>query len=329
MRVVAFLTSRGFAIFLLFTSVVALIVRVKRPEFYSPLFLLIPASLLLSLILCTARRLKRGRRDMRFLGSILFHTGLIVWVITLFASPLVRFSARLFLVKDMDASLEDSESVEVYERPLLGERRPILSFLLKGYEERYEDGVFPVDYVALLSIGYMDGRGYRTVERAVRINQPIEIMGYRFLFESGGWTPLFRLMKGGKVIFNRYVLLSNDTAQEDSFRIEEAGLEIYTRFFPDMFREGSKVGTRSRVVRNPAFGIKIARDENPFVDIYRGVLKKGEKLKVDGMTFEFVDLKPFVVIQMVRDPLYYFVFTGWGMGILGLLLRYGPVGRRR
>ncbi len=324
MRVVAFLSSRAFALFLLSVSVAVLILRVKRPELYSPLFLLIPASLFLSLVVCTARRLRGGRKDVRFLGSILFHGGLMIWVATLFASPLVRFSARLFLVEGMVIGMEDREAVEIYERPFLGGAPPLFSFLLRGYRERYEEGMYPVEYTAMLSVGYMDGDRYRTEEKRIRINEPVDLGGYRFLFESSGWAPLFRLRRDGEVLFERYIFLVSITEEEDSFKIDSAGLEVFTRFFPDLFMEDGKVGTRSRVVRNPAFGIKIAREEAPFVDIYRGVLRPGEVAEVDGMRLEFVDLRPFVVLLMVRDPLYPVVFAGWGLGVVGLLFRYGP-----
>ncbi len=328
MRIIPFLASRGFAVALLILSVLLLILRVKEPDLYSPLFLLVPAFLLLSLTICTLRRLKTRRKDLRFIGSMLFHGGLMIWIITLFLAPFVRFYANLTLLQDVETDLSDKDSVTIVERPVYGEL-PVIWFKLKGYRATYKQGVYPVDYSALLEVSYMGPHGFERRVSEIRINQPLDVMGYRFLFASGGFVPLFRLKdEDGKVLFERYVLLSNDTAQDDSFSIKEAGLEVYTRFFPDVFFRDGRVGTRSRTLKNPAFGIKVAKEEDPFRDVYRGVLRLGEEARIGRFTLEFADLKPFVYLQMVRDPLYPLMILGWTVGAIGLVMRYGPLRRR-
>ena len=131
--------------------------------------------------------------------------------------------------------------------------------------------------------------------------------------------------RDGGVIFNSYINLSNNIKSEDVFYIKEAGLTLYTRFFPDVFREGTKAGSRSPMTRNPAFGIKVVKRNSPFTDAWKGILKKGESARFDNMTLEFADLKPYVVIKVVKDPTYWGIFAGWILIILGLLIRYMPM----
>jgi hypothetical protein len=131
--------------------------------------------------------------------------------------------------------------------------------------------------------------------------------------------------RNGNVIFNKFVPVSNITNQEDAFDIFGAGLTVYTRFFPDMYKEGEKYGTRSRELKNPAFGIKVTTKKDPFRDTWRGVLKKGERTEFNGMTLELADLKPVVTLQIAKDPTYYGIYAGWALIVMGLLVRYSPV----
>lgn len=325
MNLITFLTSRGFAIALLSGSIILLIIRTRNPEFHSPIFLILPALVLLSLILCTLKRAIKSEGGMRFWGSIIFHGGLMIWVTAMFISPMVRFSARLSALEGVSVGLEDRDFVEVFERPIFGETSPYISLRLNRYEAKYKDGIFPVDHSAYMNVNYIKGDEYKNEDVRIRINEPLKINGYQFLLEYGGFTPSFRLKnKDGRVIFERYIILSNDTSLEDSFEIKDKGLRIFTRFFPDMYREGGKVGTRSRIPGNTAFGIRIEDEKRPF-EIYSGVLKEGDKVEVDGMPFEFNDLKPFVSIQVVNDPVYYQIFIGWGVGLIGLVMRYLPL----
>ena len=80
MNFLSFLTSRGFAICLLAVSVGFLIVWNLYAALYSPLFLVAPALLFLSITFCTLKRVfeSYGAEGIRFWGSVTFHIGLLV-----------------------------------------------------------------------------------------------------------------------------------------------------------------------------------------------------------------------------------------------------------
>jgi cytochrome c biogenesis protein ResB len=327
MKLLSFLTSRGFAIFLLCISIGSLILWNINPDLYSPLFLIVPAFLFLSTSFCTLKRVFASdtQRDIRFWGSFVFHIGLLTVIAAAALGPITRFWATVVLPQGVMVNLENEQFAVVHSTPALG-RMPSIALSLDWHETRYAEGRFPVDYAVGLSIGLMDGEGYRQTDETIRVNSPIKKDGYQFMLNSRRFAPLFVLRdREGDVVFNRFVEVSNVTFQEDAFDIPEAGLTVYTRFFPDMYKEGGKYGTRSREPRNPAFGIKVTGKEDPFRDVWRGVLKKGERAEFNGMTLELADLKPVVIIQVAKDPTYYGIYAGWALIVMGLLVRYSPV----
>lgn len=326
MRLFDFLTFRGLAVAMLTVSVALLVIWTRYPDFYSNLFLAVPAIVVLSLIFCTVKRVRLAqRKDLRFWGSIIFHAGMIIGVFIMFLAPLVRFSARITLLEGVQTDFNDREFVQHIDKPFFGATVSGGTMVLRDYKAEYKDGVYPVDYSAHVTLSVLDSDVYKRSDDWIRINGPLDLAGYKFLLETGGYAPLFTLKdSGGNIIFRNHVKLNNITRSEDSFFIKEAGLVVYTRFFPDMHREGNRVGSRSLALNNPAFGLKIARKEDLSKIIYSGVLKVGESASLGDMTIEFSRLKSFSVLYVVKDPLYYWLFAGWGIGLAGLILRYLP-----
>jgi cytochrome c biogenesis protein ResB len=327
MKYLSFINSRGFAIFLLLISLVLLILWNKNPDLYSRLFLVVPALIFLSISFCTLKRVLEGGRGRKtgFWGSVVFHIGLLTVIVATSLGPLTRFYATIILPQGITVNILDEEFVGIHSTPVWGEV-PFISLKLDWQETQYEDGRFPVDHAAGLSIGLMDGDGFRQTDETIRVNNPIRKEGYQFMLESGGLSPMFVLRdREANVHFKQFVNVSNLTGQEDTFEIPEGGLTVYTRFFPDIYKEGDNYGTRSREPKNPAFGIKVTTKKDPFTDIWRGVLKTGERAEFGGMTLEFKDLKPVVTLQVAKDPTYYGIYAGWALIVAGLLVRYVPV----
>lgn len=328
MNVTGFLASRGFAVFLLVVSVILLTVWTGYPDLYSPFFQIVPALLLLSLVVCTVKRVKAGRLGpaVRFWGSIIFHTGMILGVTIMFLSPLMRFAAKMYAIEGLKSSLSDIGSATVIERPVFRNPDPEISLTLNSYDVEYKEGKYPVDYSADVTVAFLEGDEYKKTNAKIRINGPLHVRGYQFLLEHGGYTPLFVLTdKDGAETFRSFVRLVNVPKKEDSFEIEQAGLIVYTRFFPEMYMEGGRFGTRSMLLKNPAFGIKIVRKGNFRQEVvFSCVLRPGESAMFNGMTLTFKDLKSYVMLVVVKDPIYYLVFLSWVIGILGLLMRYLP-----
>ena len=329
MNVLGFLASRGFAILLLGLSILILFVWSRYPELYSHWLLLVPASLLLSLVVCVSKRfLSTTTRGLRFWGSVVFHLGMIVIIIAAIVSPLSRFYAVVILPEDVHVDVSNRDFFFVEHTPL-APPHGFVYFRLNRHETKYREGRFPVEHIAEITVGHMSERGVLAEDETIRVNEPAFIGGFQLLLSRGYLTPRFVLTdQRGKVIFDAMVRLSNITSQEDSFEIPEAGLILYTRFFPDVYRKGRTYRTLSLIPRDPAFGIKVATKKDPFRDIWKGVLRVGEKATFQGMTLEFRELKPVVEVEITKDPSYYLVFAGWIMIVSGLLLRYVPLPKK-
>lgn len=327
MRLLTFLTSRGFAIFLLAISAGMLVIWRGRPQYYSPVFLIIPLLLFLSICFCIVKRIiARGAGwDRGFCGSFIFHAGLLVIIAAASIGPLTRFWATVILPQGMTVSMEDKAFAVIRNIPI-GGASPDISMKMDGYEARYADDRFPIDYAAHATVLLMEKGIYRQRGEDIRINAPLWLGGYQFLLEEGLLAPLFILRnKDGNEIFKRFVRVSNEITTEDRFDIPGVNLVLYTRFFPDVYKEGGKYGSRSPYPRNPAFGIRVTGKNNPFKDIWKGVLKKGEKAEFEGMNLEVADIKPVVILQVMGDPTYWGVFAGWLLIAGGLTMRYLPL----
>ncbi len=321
-----FLTSRGFAVFLLCISIGLLVLWNVRPGFYSTLFLIPPALVFLSVALCTGRRFVNsgGRRGTAFRGSMVFHAGLLIVIAATAAGPLTRFHATAILPEGVRVGLDDEKFTAIHSTPAGGEA-PRISLLLDWQETRYEEERFPVEYAAGLRVGLWGEGGYSQTEETIKVNAPLRKGGYQLMLIGGLLSPRFVLRDGGGgELFSRFVELSDKAGVEDSFNVEAAGLTVYTRFFPDVFEEDGRYGTRSPQPRNPAFGIKVATKEDPFGAAWSGVLKEGERAEFDGMTLEFAELKPVVVVSVTNDPTYSGIFAGWLFIVTGLIVRYLP-----
>lgn len=323
-KLLGFITSRGFAISLLLLSSALLVFREIYLGLYSPFFLIIPVLLFLSLSSCAIKRfVSASTRDIAFWGSFVFHAGMLVVIAAASMETLTRFSATLNLLQGAPVALDGKDSLDSPVNPFNAGKVQFLNIELEDYRAAYVDERFPVRYTASVGIGIMEENVYRNIKADIEVNRPFHYEGYTFLFQSSQYSPrLIFKDKDAKIVLNDYLRLSNITANEDSLDIPEAGLKLYTRFFPDVFREDGKVGSRSPVLKKPAFGIRVTERDNPFKDIWKGLLKNGDKAAFNGMTLEFADLKPYVVIEVVKDASYWGIFAGWILIVAGLAARY-------
>src|SRR3990167_8801310 len=101
MNFVGFLTSRGFALFLLIVSAGILIIWNRFSQSYPSVFLIVPVCLFFSISFFVAKRVKsaflKGAVDLRFRGSIVFHIGMLVIIVATSFGHLTRFFAVLAL----------------------------------------------------------------------------------------------------------------------------------------------------------------------------------------------------------------------------------------
>ncbi|MFZ3072774.1 MAG: cytochrome c biogenesis protein ResB [Thermodesulfobacteriota bacterium] len=318
------LTSRGFAIFILCVCLAILILVNAYPFVYSRLLLIVPALLFVSIAFCAGKRFfhKSGKRDIRFLGSIVFHAGMLVVIAVTAIGFLIRFFAVFELPQDIDVNMDNTQFVSIHSTPL-GGHVPFLSMKLNWQKTKYEKEIYPVEHAVGVTIDMLGEVSYEKVERVIKVNAPVWLDGYQFMLADGRLSPLLVLKDSkGTVIFNSFVNIPNSIDSEETLIIKDTGLTLYMRFFPDMYKEDGKYGTRSTQPKNPAIGIKVAKNEDPFKNVWSGMLKAGEKAEFEGMTLEFAELKPVATVYVSKDSSYWGIFAGWGLIMAGLVIRY-------
>lgn len=326
MKLFIFLTSRLFAIILLGTSIVFLALANKYPSLYHPAILALPAALFLSILLCSIRRLcsEKDRTHIVW-GSFLFHLGMIVIIMTTAYGAMTRFIANVTLPEGLSLSLKNEQFVEVKGLPLSGEV-PDIDVRLNSQKTLYEDGTHPIDYRADVTIGLFEDGSVKRTDELLRVNSPVERGGYHFTLERGELSPRFSVKDDkGEIVFSEFVNLSSRVGFEDTVEIPDAGVILYTRFFPDLYMEEGKYGTRSPELRRPAYGIRVVLKSDPFKDAWQGVLKEGERAEFAGMALEFTELRSVVVVKVVKDASYWGILIGWLVIVVGLLVRYFSV----
>jgi cytochrome c biogenesis protein ResB len=324
MKIIDLLTSRGFAIFLLLISIGILLFR-KYSGLYSELFLFVPLLLFISILLCLIKRIiKEGKGSgLHFYGSILFHLGMLVIIFGGSLGYLTRFNAVFVLPQGETISMDSELSTVLLSSEFA--TPPVMNIRLNSYKSTYEEGIYVVDHKAFLTIGYMDGAGFKTIDDVISINSTLWCGPYQLMLELLYQSPQFILTDSkGDVVFNENVKISNRPSWEDSFEIKQAGLTIHTRFFPDIVKDGTTFTSRSPELNNPAIGIRVVQKKNPFTDAASVVLKLGEDVAFDGYNLQFKELVPFVTIKIMRDPSYWVFIVGWLMLVLGLVIRYIP-----
>ncbi len=317
------LTSRAFAIILLCSVIVSLILKNKLPDFFYYVFLFLPIFLVLSIAFCIVRRyLSTTKRDVKFLGSMIFHLGILVVIITTSLSYYFNFQATFVLPENISVDLNNKKFSTIHSLPA-NQALPFMVLKLNWQKTQYVGEGFPVDFVAEVTVGLMEGVTFNQSTEIVRVNQPINKGGYQFLLYKELYAPMFTLRdSSGDIIFNGFLNLFILTKDEDKFKVPNTELTLHTRFFPDMFVENGRYGTRSRELNNPAFGVKIYSEKDPFTKLWSGVLKSGERATFNGQSLEFEELKQIVIMQVSKEPTYWGIFIGWIFIVGGLILRY-------
>lgn len=319
------LISRSFAIFLFIVSTIILILFKGDKENFSPFYLISPLLVFLSIIFCTSNRIKSytGKWSVLFKASLIFHLGLIVLIVSASLSVLIKYHVSISVPQGITRNLLNEESVTFHSEPLFA-KPPLLTIRLDNLVSEFVDGKYSVGREATLTLGSEDDGIYKYETKTVSINKPIKFNFYNILLTNGGMSPLFVIRNAeGKVVYKRFVNVSNSTAIEDYVEIANTSVKIYTRYFPDLVKTESGYSTKTLLNNNPAFGIRIVSDNAPFTNMYAGVLKIGGKAKFSGgLTFEIEDLKPFIEVVIIRDLTYYSVFVGLLLTFIGLIVRF-------
>lgn len=346
-RLFKFLISRRFAIWILITSVVLLVLAIilpepetvsktERPFFYSiiqvlgihgitssPSFLILPIFIFLSTFLCTIDRFRKRRaKDIGFWGSMVFHAGLLTVILAGVVSMLTLFSGEILLTEGFPASLGKEGFLKVWREPVFGVKIPEGRITLKGFKSIYQ-GNFPVDHESRVSIE----RDGTIAEATIKVNAPLLVNDIQYTLNRYGFSPAFVVEdEKGKILLDAFINLVVVGGVEDSFDIPEAGARVFVRFFPDFVMTKDGPITKSKLPNSPVVALKVGRDgrESKFI-----LIKKGSKVEIMGLKFTFADLRYWNHFLVSRDKGRPVLAVGLFFLVSGLIIRFLTMERKR
>jgi len=245
-----------------------------------------------------------------FWGSIVFHLSLIVCFIAAPVTALTVFRGKLALTEGITVPMK--EGLEFHEGRPLGSL-PALDITVTDLKGEYAEGIYKVQFGGRLKA---EGRYFKR-EFPFSVNNPVDVMGYQFTLNEFGRSPLVVIEKGGAEVFNYYLNLRHSSTG-DYFDLPD-GSRLFALLFPDFFREGDKLGTRSKEPLNPVLLLKVFEGEK---ELAKGLVRLGEGTDVGPYSVGFPELRNWAGIIVVREAGLPVLMAGMAMSVAGLLVRF-------
>lgn len=244
-----------------------------------------------------------------FWGSVIFHAGLLLCFLAAPVTALTLFRGEFIITDGTTVPLREGFISYAGNKPSGLPPVNISAHNLKGV---YEKGKYKVDFGGRMKI---TGAGFEK-EYGFSVNKPVNFMGYQFTFHEFGFSPRVIISNKEGVIFD-YSLNLRHPEEGDKFELQK-GKRLFVLFFPDFIRQADKIGSKSMDTNNPVLLVKLFEGDR---QVYKGLLRKGEKTLSEEYTIEFADIKNwgnFIVVKDLGIPV---IIMGFLVGITGLFLR--------
>lgn len=252
-------------------------------------------------------------RNYKLAGSLIFHGSLILIIAGGFITSVFGLYAGIVVTEGQTIPVVKENLVEVSRMPAAAITYPEFQLSVAQVKPVLNSKGEFVQYEAGVNIVTPEGEEYR---QDIRINQPGKYRGYKISLERYGPAPWFliRDKKSGKVIYDAFFNLRANSAGHDSIYMPDSSQHFMVRYFPDFYRDGKKIGSRSKLPRNPVFWV--------YSGDLKGLLKKGEEVELGNLLIKYNEFRQWAYFRVSRDPGETWVFIGSVTGILGLLLRF-------
>jgi len=249
----------------------------------------------------------RKGSDLGFWGSMIFHFGLLVCFVAVPATAFTVFRGQFLTTNNIPTSLR--EGFIVHEGRALTSL-PDIDILVKDLKASYEKGIYKLDFRGVLDV--------ENERIPFAVNKPALVRGYQFTLHEFGFASQVILKKSGSTFFDYYLNLRN-AQQGDYFDLPGTDVRMFVLFFPDFFREGRTIGSRSNETRNPVLMVSFRQGGE---ELSKGLIKLGDEIRVGEYEVTFNDLTNWANFVVVKEGGVAVLALGLVIGILGLLLRF-------
>lgn len=238
------------------------------------------------------------------LATLLFHLSFILLLIGGILTTYTRFSANLDIAEGEYFTGDIVQYVQPVRLPKVG-HLPNVEFYVKKIEPEDVNDI-PVDIKVYVEV--------KNKDHIISINRPLKINHTYFVIRNLGVAPLIILYdRDGRERDGAYVRLDVFKGKKGGFILSGQVFEVL--FYPDFYIEGDKMGTRSEVVKNPVFFIKLAGSSESVL------IKPGERKKIGQYELYISDMRYWVRFVVVRERGLGIVYTGFSIMSLALIIR--------
>jgi cytochrome c biogenesis protein ResB len=258
-----------------------------------------------------------GRKgDAGFWGSILFHASLLIIILGGVLSLYTGFYAGIVVTEGQSLEVTENNLVDISRLPKFATSSPGFRVELESFEPIFEQNRFFTQYLARLT--FTDPIKGKISLQNVKINNPASFGWYEISLYRYGFAPLLKITDNatGQVLNDAYVnLVVLDPADSDSIILPPGYPSLHFRMFPDAQMQNRTIRNRSPLPKNPVFLVWTAEDKNQ-------PLPLGGKIKLQKVAVQFTDLHYWANFRLSRDAGQGVIYLGFGIGILGLVLRF-------
>jgi hypothetical protein len=135
-----------------------------------------------------------------------------------------------------------------------------------------------------------------------------------------GYAPRYVLsdLSGRQLEAERVYMRLFPPGAEDRFEAMFLGYLFYVRLYPDFDGNEDAPGSRSLMIREPMYNLRIVRNKDI---VYSGLLKPTEKIRFDNGVVSLPEVTMWVRLRIVRDPGLPVAAGGLVLLVLSLLFR--------
>ncbi|HBG06427.1 MAG: hypothetical protein A2075_00455 [Geobacteraceae bacterium GWC2_58_44] len=246
-----------------------------------------------------------------FWGSVAFHAGLVCCFLAGPVTVFTGFSGEVTVTEEVSLPLRTAMVAHPgHDAAAIPAELQLQVDHLRG---EYFQGQYRHDFGGELALS--DGRGSQRIPFAV--NRPANFRGYQFCLSEYGNAPRLVLERDGETLFDYYLNLRHPV-EGDRFDLEP-GLRALVLFFPDFYRQGDRIGSRSRRPDNPVTLVRLFREER---EVFSGLFKPGERQVWEGTSIGIPDYRHWVTLTVTKEQGVLLVMIGSLLGGAGLLARF-------
>lgn len=260
-------------------------------------FIALGLVLILSLLICTFRRIKAVRTS-RGLGSIVLHLSLVLIVVGAGVSGLFGFDDTVKLAIGEEKTFQDGA--------LANYRLSVEDFNISFY-----DNGAPSQYDTKLTLSEPNNITYH---ETIWVNNPYNRDHITIYQHSYGWETKGSYERDG----NKQDFSLKD---QGDLTTEGSPYHLMTIFVPNYDEHGGSFDSLSPEPKNPVLVVGLVDGESVY-DM--AILRPGGSEKLGDGTVYFEGFSPYTGLHIKKDYGIPFVYAGFILLLLGMALRYLP-----